>query len=609
MLYRLFILTFLLLIYTNCAQATTFPEYKEVVEMLIRTTKTCKIDFQSSTKLNIEKRADGYWVSVAIWNFETLHYDMNQKQLFWSAEMKEYHLVTFEMEKANHASISNDNLLTPPSYVAEYDSYNMHPFFGYDGWYHDVISFYSNQETQGPLKDFELYSFARAYSNYAKVILSDIGTVVYALPENYLKEDKASVEQVKLYTAVENKAVHYFHQTYLKTPTWNTLVGNIFIKYSNELVTQYFTLSLHIKHKDALKVLKGKELYTEETLAFAANMLKSCPQNAVLWTYGDNTSLPMFYLQQVKGVRKDIVVTDAAQLSLWRYVNYLKNPKIHSKPVVLDIDPSMYYKDHNNYIFIKDSTSNLNIEDLKLALNSTQEKKAFNTKKIVFPYQGKGALNLNLEADYLLKNEWISLFIFTNNQRPFCFYTYFKNSNLKFVKTLGIKQHLHPFGFVHQLLQEEYMMSSDEELETSYTIITQQLEWPSFKEIQEEDHPSFHQYLWTVIMLANDLYNSNQQDKVTYLLDDFKKTFPVNSTTAGFNGLFYFIDLYFKVDLPTKAEIIIENNFKQLIQKEYLNKREYLFIQRVDTILQERKIDKFNKTIQQLYLKPNASHL
>jgi hypothetical protein len=66
----------------------------------------------------------------------------------------------------------------------------------------------------------------------------------------------------------------------------------------------------------------------------------------------------------------------------------------------------------------------------------------------------------------------------------------------------------------------------------------------------------------SIIRLANDLYNSEKSDQAIYILNDFRSTFPFNSTTVSSNTLFYFVDLYFKADLPAKSELIIDTHFK-----------------------------------------------
>lgn len=601
LLYRLFVfLSLLCSTYTSFAQKTTFPSYQEIVDTLVNTTKNCDVEF--NTKLNLEKKADGYWVGVYTWDASKSSYTTSQRQLFWSAKEQKYKLVTFKVTEGRHSTITESQIEKPFNSIPEFNPYNKHPFFGYKGWYHDVIKLYSELEKKRSLEDFELYSLARAYSHYAKILLADPTEAPDGLLADFLT-DKASPERIERYNSIENKGIDYFHQTYLKNPNWKTIVGNIFTKYSNEVVTQYQTLALHTKHEDALSVFKDKKLYTEELLAINTNLLKSCPPKAVLWTYGDNTSLPMLYLQQVKGIRKDIIVLNKDQLGLWRYINYTTNPKIHSKPILLDIDPAIYYNDNNEYILMRNLATSLDIQDLKLTLNSPDNgDRFFGTTSITLPFE-KDTLSLSLKSNYLLKNAWISLFIFAKNQRPFCFTADFKIANYPLISNLNLKKHLHPVGLIYQLSKEQYSLATDTEIETRYDVITNKLKWFPIKTLSEESLSILNQQLWSMTILAKDLYNNDKNNQVIDLLDLCVENFPMD-LIENYYFLSNFVDLYFKANAPTKAEALIEQHFQKLLPKDRLDKSAFRFVKLADSLLQEIKIDKFNKTIQQLYLKP-----
>ncbi len=602
MRYPFSIFILLISIYTSFAQEITFPIYQEVVNTLVNTTKNCAVEF--NTKIKLEKKADGYWVGVYTWDAAEFSYITSQQQLFWSAKEEKYKLVTFNIAEGRHSSITESQIETSFTTIPEFNPYNIHPFYGYKGWYHDVIKRYTDTEKNRSLKDFELYSLARAYSRYAKVLLDDPNQVSDGALADLLTSE-ANPERIDLYNSIVNKSIEYFHKTWIKNPNWKTVIGNIFIKYSNEVATQYHTLALHTKHEDALSVFKEKKLYTEELLAINTNLLNSCPLNAILWTFGDNTSLPMFYLQQVKGIRKDVVVINKDQLSLWRYIDYVTNPKIHSKPIRLDIDPAIYNKDNNSYIYVRNQTAALDLQALKLALTTDIDDRFFGATSISLPF-GKDKLRLDFKASYLIKNEWISLFIFGHNQRPFCFTADFKVNNYAFTGNLNIKKHLHPVGLIYQLSEEEYTLASNEEVETRYDFITNQLEWFPIETLSDESSSIIFQQLWSMTTLARDLYNNGKTSQVIDLLDLSRENLPMDAI-EGYYFLSNFVDLYFKADAPTKAETLIEQQFQILLSKDRLDQSAFRFVKLADYLLQERKTDKFNKTIQQLYLKPTDS--
>jgi len=65
----------------------------------------------------------------------------------------------------------------------------------------------------------------------------------------------------------------------------------------------------------------------------ARNYLESCAPNAILFTFGDNDTYPLWYLQETEGVRPDIRIINTSLLGIDWYVNQLRYKVNQSAPI------------------------------------------------------------------------------------------------------------------------------------------------------------------------------------------------------------------------------------------------------------------------------------
>src|SRR5205823_9433592 len=65
----------------------------------------------------------------------------------------------------------------------------------------------------------------------------------------------------------------------------------------------------------------------------AKDYLESCAPNAILFTFGDNDTYPLWYAQEVEGIRPDIRVINTSLLGIDWYVNELRRKVNESDPI------------------------------------------------------------------------------------------------------------------------------------------------------------------------------------------------------------------------------------------------------------------------------------
>jgi len=184
----------------------------------------------------------------------------------------------------------------------------------------------------------------------------------------------------------------------------------------------------------------------------ATNFLKSCAPNAILFTYADNDTFPLWYAQEVLGVRKDVRIIC---LSLFRsdwYIDQAKKKQYTSDPLPISLTHWQYRDGTRDYMNIfEDSQDTMDLRDVVRRFTTSKfderfvstygdtlnyiptrnmslvvNKKEFQKTNTLNDYM-KGNLedtiHFRLRGNYLLKDQIIILDILAHNdwKRPVYF--------------------------------------------------------------------------------------------------------------------------------------------------------------------------------------------
>ena len=215
--------------------------------------------------------------------------------------------------------------------------------------------------------------------------------------------------------------------------------------------------------------------YLARDVAF--NYLNSCAPNAILFSNGDNDTFPLWYAQEVEGMRTDIRVSNLMLLNTDWYINQMKDKAYESNPLPVTLPAKKYYDGINNQIFIIEKTKdpvdistvidwiNSDNKATKVKVSATELLDIIPTRTIRIPVDSAKVIasgtvkredadkivpyiDIKLKGNSILKSQLIVLDILAHNnwERPIYFVTGYHND------AMGLEEYFQLEGLAYRLV-------------------------------------------------------------------------------------------------------------------------------------------------------------
>jgi len=210
---------------------------------------------------------------------------------------------------------------------------------------------------------------------------------------------------------------------------------------------------------------------------YAYNYLMSCKPNAILFTNGDNDTFPLWYIQDVEGVRTDVRVVNLMLLNTDWYIDQMKRKAYGSEPVPFSMDQDKYRQGTRDRIFVRnDIKSFVDVDEIikfvasdnprtKLSSYGGNEYDFVPSKKFLLDVEKENIFNneilplsdssviedtikWNFKGRHMTKSDMMVLdLLATNNWERPVYYASMGHSG-----TLGLEDYMQFDGFVYQLV-------------------------------------------------------------------------------------------------------------------------------------------------------------
>ncbi len=340
---------------------------------------------------------------------------------------------------------------------------------------------------------------------------------------------------------------------------------------------------------------------------FGANYLNTCAPNAVIFTNGDNDTFPLWYNQEVEGVRKDIRVCNLSYFQTDWYVDQMKSKAYESEPLPITFNHDQYVQGKRDVVYLMEDPRLKGSVELKQALDFVKDENprtkleqadnaAYIPSKKLFMVVDKAAVIRNKVVDpqdydkivdtlkidlsskhYITKDELMVLDMIANNnwERPIYFAITVGRD-----KYMNLQDYFQLEGLAYRLVPIKTTSDGGIDIgkvdpKLMYTNVMDKFKWGNMNDpkvyIDENNARMMMNIRNTFNRLAETLVAEGQNEKAAQVLDRGIELIPHKIVPYNYFSMMM-AETYFKAGKPEKGKEIINT-----IMTDYKEQLDYFF--------------------------------
>ena len=325
---------------------------------------------------------------------------------------------------------------------------------------------------------------------------------------------------------------------------------------------------------------------------YAVNFLHSCQPNAIIFTFGDNDTYPLWYAQEVEGVRKDVRVINSGLLAVDWYIDLQRRQVNDSLPVKMTLPKEALRGKKRNHILFGNEDKELAVdarrwlqfiaEDHPVDLSPKHRMESFApTWNTYIPVEWEKALATGMvkpedQAQFskiipfsfgnrnnLMKGEIAMIDIIASNirERPIYFSTASRLSGIfgleEYLRLEGLALRLVP---LHTPVGEDVVSILDTgyvDVDLIYDNVMHKFAWSNFDKYDLHVYAGYNamvaQHMQLLQRTARTLLRNGDPQRAVDLTDKYFEAFPHRNFPYTAQT-FYMMEIYLRAGLYEKAK-------------------------------------------------------